>query len=69
MPIITQRLGGLRKTIILVRDTKNPALLRGARLQCSFHEDCANLLTEVDCFEVGRKLQNQRLTDDMSLGC
>ena len=67
-------LADFRKTIIFIRDTKNPALDSLSPEEIAFSRrlmdrECANLLTEIERLEMGRKMQDRRLKNVMNLVC
>ncbi|KDR77305.1 hypothetical protein GALMADRAFT_440828 [Galerina marginata CBS 339.88] len=68
----TSLLEDFRKTVVFIRDTKNPALdsLSKTEQEFSAHlmtRECANLLIEIDRLEMGRHMQGQRLKNVMNL--
>ncbi|KAF8153211.1 hypothetical protein B0H34DRAFT_722645 [Crassisporium funariophilum] len=65
-------LDDFRKTVIFVRDTKNPALMALSEEDRKASHDlmtreCANLLSEIERLDMDRKMQDRRLKNVMNL--
>ncbi|KAK0243210.1 hypothetical protein EDD85DRAFT_762039, partial [Armillaria nabsnona] len=65
-------LENLRKTVVFIRDTPNPAMdtLPQEEKQYSqtlLEKECRNLLSEIDRLEMGRRMQDQRLKNALNL--
>lgn len=63
-----------RKTVVFIRDTRNPALesLSDKDREYSknlMQRECSNLLTEIERLEMSRRMQDRRLKNVLNLVC
>lgn len=61
-----------RKTVVFIRDTKNPAMDSVSEeirehSKSVMTRECANLLSEIERLEMGRRMQDKRLKNVMNL--